>query len=298
MLPGFRFLLAAILLSMSILVFGLGAAALLRAAHEEFAGNPAWHGTPETTFAQQREAARPVLAMLRVETPLVEKPAIEKPVAEKPSEDIPAAAAAAEPTGQVAPPALATTVSTPAAYAMIAALAPQESPLPTPAKSEISVAQRPAPPESPQQSVATPAPAAAPASLDQTGIAAPKIAALRETAAPANEAAAAAEVAAAASEPAVAAALPDADTTATNIAAPEGLPLTIDVLPRARPTIATPDASIIKKRLQARRAAQRRRIAAARARLAQQALLLQQQQQALNPFFRTAVQPTTQRAIR
>ena len=35
-----------------------------------------------------------------------------------------------------------------------------------------------------------------------------------------------------------------------------------------------------------------------RARLAQQALLLQQQQQALNPFFRTAVQPTTQRAIR
>src|SRR6266550_1185088 len=161
MLPGFRFLLAAILLSMSILVFGLGAAALLRAAHEEFAGNPAWHGTPETTFAQQREAARPILAMLRVETPLVEKPAIEKPVAEKPSEDIPAAAAPAEPTGQVAPPALATTASTPAAYAMIAALAPQESPLPTPAKSEISVAQRPAPPESPQQSEATPAPAAA-----------------------------------------------------------------------------------------------------------------------------------------
>ena len=33
MLPGFRFLLAAILLSASILVFGLGAAALLRATH-------------------------------------------------------------------------------------------------------------------------------------------------------------------------------------------------------------------------------------------------------------------------
>ena len=40
MLPGFRFLFAAIVLSMSILVFGLGAAALLRAAHEEFAANP------------------------------------------------------------------------------------------------------------------------------------------------------------------------------------------------------------------------------------------------------------------
>ncbi len=293
MLPGFRFLLAAILLSMSILVFGLGAAALLRAAHEEFAGNPAWHGTPETTFAQQREAARPILAMLRVETPLVEKPAIEKPVAEKPSEDIPAAAAPAE---QVAPAAQAPPVSAPVEFARIAALTPQDLPQPTPARSEIPVAERLVPPESPQQSVATPAPAAAPASLDQTGIAAPKIAALKETAAPANEAALAAEVAAAASEPAVAAALPDADTTATNITAPEGLPLVIDVLPRARPTMATPD--VIKKRLQARRAAQRRKIAAARARLAQQALLLQQQQQALNPFFRTAVQPTTQRAIR
>ena len=40
MLPGFRFLFTAIVLSMSILIFGLGAAALLRAAHEEFANLP------------------------------------------------------------------------------------------------------------------------------------------------------------------------------------------------------------------------------------------------------------------
>ena len=40
MLPGFRFLFTAIVLSMSILMFGLGAAALLRAAHEEFANLP------------------------------------------------------------------------------------------------------------------------------------------------------------------------------------------------------------------------------------------------------------------
>ena len=66
MLPGFRFLFAAIVLSISILVFGLGAAALLRAAHEEFASNPAWHAAPDATFAQQAEATRPVLAMLRV----------------------------------------------------------------------------------------------------------------------------------------------------------------------------------------------------------------------------------------
>jgi hypothetical protein len=66
MLPGIRFLLAAILLSISIVVFGLGAAALLRAAHEDFASNPSWRVTPETRFAQNE---MPSLALLRVETP-------------------------------------------------------------------------------------------------------------------------------------------------------------------------------------------------------------------------------------
>jgi hypothetical protein len=67
MLPGFRFLFAAIALTMSILIFGLGAAALLRAAHEEFASVPSWRTAPETMFAQPSEASPPVLAMLRVE---------------------------------------------------------------------------------------------------------------------------------------------------------------------------------------------------------------------------------------
>src|SRR6516165_9517964 len=48
MLPGFRFLLAAILLSVSILVFGLGAAALFRTAHEEFAANPSGRARTES----------------------------------------------------------------------------------------------------------------------------------------------------------------------------------------------------------------------------------------------------------
>jgi hypothetical protein len=69
MLPGFRFLLAAIVLSMSVLVFGLGAAALLRAAHEEFAANPTWRAAPEPVFAQQSETTRATLAMLRVDPP-------------------------------------------------------------------------------------------------------------------------------------------------------------------------------------------------------------------------------------
>jgi hypothetical protein len=285
MLPGFRFLFAAILLSMSILVFGLGAAALLRAAHEEFAGNPAWHKTPENTFVQQNEATRPFLAMLRLDTQPVERTVIERPVVEKPSVDVPAAAAPADPAGQVTPEAKTTDVPEPAEYAKTAALR-QDSPPPTLAKSEMPIAERPAPLESPQQGEAAPALADAPGSLDET-----MIAALKETPAPANETAPAGETAVAASEPAIPAALPDADATA--------LPLTIDVLPRARPAIANSDRSMIKRRLQARRAAKRRRIAAERARLAQQALL---QQQLPNPFFQPpmqqAAQPVPQRAIR
>ena len=74
MLPGFRFLFGAIVLCFSILVFGLGAAALFRAAHEEFANRPSWRVTPGTMlaqqnepFAQQSEPAPPVLALLEVE---------------------------------------------------------------------------------------------------------------------------------------------------------------------------------------------------------------------------------------
>jgi hypothetical protein len=63
MLPGFRFLLAALLLSISVLVFGLGAAALLRAAHEEVASVPS-RRVPEPIFAEGNEAT---LAMARTE---------------------------------------------------------------------------------------------------------------------------------------------------------------------------------------------------------------------------------------
>src|SRR5437868_8489269 len=73
MLPGFRFLLAAIVLSTSILIFGLGAAALLRAAHEQFAGTPYWRASPEATFTQQAEALRPVLSLLRAEPARADK---------------------------------------------------------------------------------------------------------------------------------------------------------------------------------------------------------------------------------
>ena len=74
MLPGFRFLFTAIVLSMSVLIFGLGAAALLRAAHEEFANLPSRRATPEPMFARLNDDS-PTLALLRIDPPLAEKPA-------------------------------------------------------------------------------------------------------------------------------------------------------------------------------------------------------------------------------
>lgn len=74
MLPGFRFLVTAIVLSMSLLIFGLGAAALLRAAHEEFASNPSWRTAPEVSFAQPAEPMTPMLAALQVELPAAATP--------------------------------------------------------------------------------------------------------------------------------------------------------------------------------------------------------------------------------
>ncbi|CCD90234.1 conserved exported protein of unknown function [Bradyrhizobium sp. ORS 285] len=79
MLPGFRFLVAAIVCSISLTVFGMGAAALLRAAHEQFASNSSWRSTQAsgfTTFLPPAEPA-PVLAVLRVEpTPPVTPPVV------------------------------------------------------------------------------------------------------------------------------------------------------------------------------------------------------------------------------
>jgi hypothetical protein len=69
MLPGLRFLFVATMLSVSMLIFGLGAAALLRSAHEEFGNLLNRRAQPEPVFAQPVETTRPTLALLRVEAP-------------------------------------------------------------------------------------------------------------------------------------------------------------------------------------------------------------------------------------
>jgi hypothetical protein len=226
MLPGFRFLLAAIVLSMSILVFGLGAAALLRAAHEEFASTPPWHAAPETSFAQQSDAAPPVLAMLRVDPP----------VAETTSDNAPATEAPAEPTA---------VASTPAEPAATVALPPEDSPPPETAKPPIPVAEDPPPSE------AAAVAAGPPASGDESGIA--------TTIAAAEQAQPVANVAAAtAAEPAAVPTSADADIATTTIATLGGPPVTIE--PPGKAAGANPDPGIIKKRQQARRAIKHRRM--------------------------------------
>src|SRR5271156_5197281 len=117
MLPGFRFLFAAIMLSMSLLVFGLGAAALLRAAHESFASNSSWRAAPEATFGQRGDSTLPMLATLRVDPPAMEKapeqaPPVASSVDTAPTAPAPAiaeqvdAAPAATTTSEGAPPAM------------------------------------------------------------------------------------------------------------------------------------------------------------------------------------------------
>jgi len=67
MLPGFRFVFATVVLAVSVLVFGLGAAALLRASHDQFASLPSAQAPREPARARDQEARQTTLALLRVE---------------------------------------------------------------------------------------------------------------------------------------------------------------------------------------------------------------------------------------
>jgi hypothetical protein len=238
MLPGFRFLFAAIILSMSVLVFGLGAAALLRAAHEQFASIPSRRATPEPVFAQPNEP--PTLALLR----------FEPPVAEKAPDDVPentSAVATPEPEAPAAP----VFDATPAEVEKLASLQPQETVVAEPVKPEIPAAE-PAP-----VSGATPAETAA--ANDEV-----KGAAIEEPPPPATMAASAAP------EPAAEAPSPEGNIAATRIATLGGPAVTIEQPEAAKTTSAKPDRSETRKRAKERRRIAARRAAALRAQQAAQ----------------------------
>ncbi|MDI3567302.1 hypothetical protein [Bradyrhizobium sp. Arg816] len=189
MLPGFRFLFAAILLSTSILVFGLGAAALLRATHEQYVSNPSWRNGPqEKVFARGPEPAQPVLAALRAEpeaaaepTPSLRDrvPTIGLPANEP--EQVAALTTEADVPPQVseaAPPAAepVQAEATPEAIAPAPAdtLTPADTTASIPEAAPAITASEPAPAD-PGAALASPAPDIAPA----------KVAALNDPAAPA-----------------------------------------------------------------------------------------------------------------
>ena len=294
MLPGFRFLFAATLFSMSILVFGLGAAALLRAAHEQFASNPSWHAAPEATFAQQvdapreaaREASRPVLAMLRVEPPAAEQKASPSAPAINPG----AIPAPAEQSATSAP-----TTQGPAEPDSNATLTPDTATPPAAAKPDMPVPENPVASQvaagSSDTPVADTTKVPASASLSDAEVASTEPAATDPVSQPPTEAIpAAGETDTGAPAQAGAPVASDADIAATKVAAPDNPSATVEPIPPAktvgpRPDQTKPDQSAIKKRLRARRAAQRRRMAA------RAALLLAQRQQSANPFVQSFPQP-------
>jgi hypothetical protein len=259
MLPGFRFLFAAIMLSMSLLVFGLGAAALLRAAHESFASNSSWRAAPEATFAQRSDSTLPMLATLRVDPPVVEKTPEQALPAASPVETSPLtpAPAIAEQVAVLKPidaaPAETTMTSEGAPPAMPPAENPPPATTPPAREATAKTGDRTAiaaitPPSGAGESAAAPPepPSASQAAPDQTGIATAKIATLGG---------------------------PPVDVTEDTVT---------DTPPArdraAKPDQARDDQSTIKRRVQAKRVVHRRRLAA-RARLA-----IQAQQQQANPF--------------
>jgi hypothetical protein len=162
MLPGFRFLFAAIVLSISTLVFGLGAAALLRASHERFASLPVLPSPPAlppaaTADASSHDATPSTLALLQVDTPEPDA-ALTPRAAPTPVSD--PAAPAAETKEIAAAPTTAAATSEPSKTTETAAPTPET----TQATSEAALTQ----PETPRPEPTTNPPDIAKAEPAQT----------------------------------------------------------------------------------------------------------------------------------
>ena len=259
MLPGFRFLFAAIVLSMSLLIFGLGAAALLRSAHEEVASLPSRRAPAEQAFTRQNDEPMPTLALLRVDPPMMDS---------KPPENAPSM-----------PPETATPPE-PAADAKSA------EPENKPAEPEKLAALKPDEP--------MPAPIAKPETLTEMTT----TATLVETATPVADEAVKVAAVPAVPQPSTTTSEPATDTpsfegnaAAMKIATLGGPAVVIEEKTVATTTDAKPDRNVVKKR-SAERARERRRIAARRARLAARQAAAAQQQ--ANPFGQTTTARTAQ----
>jgi hypothetical protein len=238
MLPGLRFLFAAIVLSISMLVFGLGAAALLRAAHGQFAGIPSWRAPPEIMFAQPGQA-EPTLALVRIEAAEADRKAA-TPAASDNVQDQPAI--------DSAPPKPEQPATEPDRTAALtdAAMPPENSPsseAPNPEASASGIpvqAEAPAEADVPSPAAETKAAAIAEVTPDQAAVTAPN-----QAATPLDDSTRIAE---------------------TRIATLGGPPVTIEPNPPSKIARA-----VLKKSVQAKPVVKRRRIAQ-RARVIQQTL--------------------------
>ena len=246
MLPGFRFLFAAIVLSMSVLIFGLGAAALLRAAHEQFAHMPSRRAPPEPVFARQNDPPMPTLALLRVEPVVTESV---PDVTEKVPDNVTGTAIL-----ETVAPAAQAPEATPAEPKKPAALKPEEPALAETVKPEVPTV------ETTLAIAATPA--ETPIANEEV-----KVAAIAETPPTVTVAASTA------AEPVAEAPSLEGNLAALKIATLGGPAVTIEQPASVKPAAAKPDRSVNRKRAQ--RAKERRRIAARRAQLARQAAALQ-----------------------
>lgn len=232
MLPGFRFLFAAVVLTVSTLVFGLGAAALLRASHEQFASLPQLMPAPAPILpsavgaAPPQEAAPPTLAMLRIENPVdgaVRSPAAEKAASATTPDSIPA------PPPVVIEPPPAATLPVPDPH-VLKEVAREPSPAVVVATPEPAPLQSAVTAPSDVAAAVPAAPAADPANRAPTAIepetaktAEPLVAAVPDAPATVVEAPAPAAPAPA-PEPVIAAAAPAANEPAPAIAAPSNEP--------------------------------------------------------------------------
>lgn len=260
MLPGFRFFAVATLLGAALLIFGVGAAALLRATHQVAALSPSvspWQPPPAVLFVGRQEAEAPMLSLLRVEPhpaeQLTETAAHDgSPVkvrADGPAQD--SDDRAAMDSMQTEPPAAAAEIPPPpepvvrdVTADVLAALpvlpAPAASDVPAPPAAQPAISEKPgagsqeAPPP---HEVTLPAP---PAVVPETG---PEKSTLMRTAAlsasdpePASATATpgAAEAMTSAAPPATAPSVPE--TASENVEAAPGALVDHPPLPRARPT--------------------------------------------------------------
>jgi len=288
MLPGFRFLFGAIVLCFSILVFGLGAAALFRAAHEEFASRPSWRATPGTMlaqqnepFAQQNDSSQAVLAMLEVEPD--DKDA-ESETSRDSAQEPGLRPSASEATAAVTEPPAGSPADAPKPAALDA------SEEPSPAVASETTSNAPTTPELETTAHLEPRMSPGDRSAEVERPAPPAVASEPETRiAPVNETATKiAAVSTAASEPINAPAVrPEPAAPATQGAALGGSPEATDT--RAREKEASNEArakayrNFIKNRLRAQRAAKARRHLAHRARIARRAAVQQRPAAAFAP---------------